>query len=333
MHDFHYLVGLLGSAHVDADHAAKAVAFVHHAAGELVIYMLGQAGIVVLEAHLFETFGQIHGVAAVLLHADMEGVEVFEDAGAAHGVEYGAEQHGGTVVHIDEAVDVVGRATDGTGNAVVLTVHKLGHAVDNHVGTQTVGAEYHGGEGVVHQQTGTVLVSYLAQFGQIGDAQQGVVHGLGVEHLGVGAYGGLHVVQFLEVDEGDFHVVFLQPVVEEGEGAAVGGHAGHNVVAAVHFVQQSGGDGCHAGAGAPGCFGAFHGCQSLAECHGGGVPMTAVEEETFGLAVERVGHQLGFGEIERGGVVNRRVHTTVGVVGAHALDSGSGIEFAHTLLI
>ena len=98
----------------------------------------------------------------------------------------------------------------------------------------------------------------LGEFRNVGDTEQRVVHRLGVENLGVGADGLLHGVKILEVDESDVHVELLEVVVHEGEGAAVGGHAGDDVVTALHFVQKGAGDGGHAGTGSPSQLGAFH---------------------------------------------------------------------------
>ena len=223
--------------------------------------MLGKAGVVVLDAGLFEALGQIHGVLAVLLHADMQGVQVLLDARGAEGVEHGTQQHGGAGVHVNQGVDVFGGTADGAGHAVVHAVHILGHAVDHHVCAQTVGRENHRGEGVVDQQFGAGGVGNLRQLGKVGDTQQRVVHRLGVEHLGVRTDGLLHGVEVLHVHESDIHVEFLEVVVQEGEGAAVGGHAGDDVVAALHLVQQGDGDGGHAGTGRPGQLSAFDGGQ------------------------------------------------------------------------
>ncbi len=297
--------------------------------------MLGQAGVVVFESHFFETLGKVHGVLAVFLHADVEGVEVLEDGGAAHGVEHGAEEHAGAVVDIDEAANVLGAATDGTGHTVVGAVDILGHAVDGDVGTQLAGAENHGGEGVVDDELGTGGMGHLAQLGDVGDAEQGVVHGFGVDDLGVGVLGKgfLDGIEVLHVDEGGFDTKFLEVVGHEGEGAAIGGHGADNVVAAFDLVEQGTGDGCEAGAGDPGCLGAFHGREGLAEGEVGGVPVAAVEKVALGFAVEGFGHEVCLGEGEGGAVADGGVDTTVGVAAVETLDGCCGIEFFHVLLV
>ena len=91
-------------------------------------------------------------------------------------------------------------------------------------------------------------MSDLRQLGHVGDAEQRVVHRLGVEDLGVGVLGDgfLHGVEVLHVDEGGVDVEFLEVVGHEGEGAAVGGHAGDDMVAGVDFVEQGAGDGSKA---------------------------------------------------------------------------------------
>ena len=101
--------------------------------------MLGKTRVVVFQSGFFETLGQVHGVGTMLFHADMQRAEVLENAGRAHRVEDGTEEHRRTVVHVDEGVDVLGGTADGTGHAVVLAVHELGHTIDHHIGTQTVG--------------------------------------------------------------------------------------------------------------------------------------------------------------------------------------------------
>ena len=334
LHELHDLAGAVGSAHVDADHAAEAVALVHHAAEQLVVGMLGQTGVVVFEAHLFEALGQVHGVLAVLLHADVQGVQVLVDGGAAHRVEHRAKEHAGAVVDVDQAVDVLSRTADGTGHAVVRAVDVLGHRVDGDVGTQAAGAENHRGEGVVNDELGADGMGHLAQLGHIGDAEQGVVHGLGVHDLGVGMLveGFLHGIEVLHVDESHVDTELLNPVVHEGEGATVGGHAGHDVVAALHLVQQGAGDGGQTAAGDPSHLGAFHSGKALAESEVGGVPVTAVEEVALGLAVESLGHQVCLGESESGGVTDCGVHAAVGVAAIDALNSGCGIKFVHRCL-
>ena len=267
LHDFHDAAGAVGGAHVDGDHTAVAVAFVTHAVEEFVVGVFGQTGVVVFETDLFESFGKIHGVLTVFLHADVQGVEVFVDGGGAHGVEHGAEEHAGAVVDVDEAADVFSTATDGAGDTVVGAVDVFGHGVDGDVGSKLAGAKDHGSEGVVDDELGTVFVSEFAELGDVGDAEHGVVHGLCVEDLGVGVFvectfDGLEV---LHVDEGGVDTEFGQVVGHEGEGAAVGGHGADDVVARLHFVDEGAGDGGKAGAGDPGCLGAFHGSEGLAE--------------------------------------------------------------------
>ena len=295
--------------------------------------MFRQSGIVVFETYLFETFGQIHGVFAVFLHTDVEGVEVLVDGGAAHRIQNGAQEHAGTVVHIDEAVDVFCTAADSAGHAVVGAVDVFGHRVDGHVGAKFAGAENHGGEGVVNNQFGTGGMGHFAQFGHIGDAEQGVVHGLGVDNLGVGVLGQsfAHCIEVLHVDESGLHVEFLEVVGQEGEGAAIGGHGAYDVVAGFHFVNQGAGDGCQARTCNPSGFGAFHCCQRLAEGEVGGVPVAAVEEEALGFAVECLGHEVCLGKGECGAVADSGVNTTVGVAAVKTLDSGCGIEMFHNV--
>ena len=271
----------------------------------------------------------------MLLHADVEGVEVLVDGGAAHGIQHGTEEHAGAVVHINQAVNILGAAADGTGDAVVGTVDVLGHRVDGDVGTQTAGAENHGGEGVVDDELGTGGMGHLAQLGDIGDAEQGVVHGFGVDDLGVGMLGEgfLHALKVLHVHEGAADVELLQVIGHEGEGAAVGGHAGHDVVAGADFVQQGAGDGGKTATGDPSHLGAFHSGEALAESEVGGVPMTAVEEVALGLAVESLGHEVCLGEGEGGAVADCGVHAAVGVAAIDALNSGCGIKFVHRCLL
>ena len=207
--------------------------------------MLGQTGVVVFEAHLFEALGEVHGVLTVFLHADVEGVEVLVDGSGTHGIQHGAEEHAGTVVDINKAVDILGAAADGTGDAVVGTIDVLGHRIDGDVGTQTAGAENHGGEGVVDDEFGTGGMGHLAQLGHIGDAEQGVIHGLGVDDLGIGVLGEgfLHGVEVLHVDERAVHVELLEIVGHEGEGATIGGHGSHDMIAGFHLMEQGAGDG------------------------------------------------------------------------------------------
>ena len=331
LHDFHDAGGLLGGAHIDADHAAVAEAFVAHAVEQLVVGMLGQSGVVVFESDLFEALGEVHGVLAVFLHADVEGVEVLVDGGAAHGVQDGAEEHAGAVVDVDEAADVLSGAADGASHAVVGAVDVLGHGIDGDVSAELAGAENHGGEGVVNDELGTVGVSHLAQLGDVGDAEQGVVHGLGIDDLGVGVLveGFLDGLEVLHVDEGGLDVEFLEVVGHEGEGAAVGGHGADDMVASLHFVDEGAGDSGKAGTGDPSGLGAFHSGEALAEGEVGGVPVTAVEEVALSFAVEGFGHEVSLRKGECCTVANGGVHATVGVASINALDSGSGIEFFH----
>ena len=153
----------------------------------------------------------------------------------------------------------------------------------------------------------------LAQLGHVGDAQQGVVHRLGVDHLRIGMGGKslLHGLKVLHVDKGRLDIELLQVVGHEGKCAAIGSHAGHNVVARIHLVEQSAGDGCQSRTCYPSHLGAFHSGQCLAESQIGGVPVAAVEEVAFGFAVESLGHQMSFGECECGTVADGWVNAAV----------------------
>ena len=176
-------------------------------------------------------------------------------------------------------------------------------------------------------------MGHLAQLGDVGDAEQGVVHGLGVDDLSVGVLGEgfLHSVEVLHVDEGGLNVELFQVVGHEGEGAAIGGHGADDVVAGFYFVDEGGGDGSKAGTGDPSGLGAFHGCEGLAEGEVGGVPVTAVEEEAFGFAVEGLGHEVCLGEGEGCTVADGGVHAAVGIAAVNTLDGCCGIEFFHVV--
>ena len=60
--------------------------------------------------------------------------------------------------------------------------------------------------------------------------------------------------------------------------------------------------------------------------------MAAVEEETFGFAVEGLGHEVCLGEGECCTVADGGVHAAVGVAAIKTLDSGCGVEFFHDFL-
>ena len=65
-------------------------------------------------------------------------------------------------------------------------------------------------------------MSDLREGGDIGHAQGGIGHGLGVEHLGSGLHGCLDLSEVIDVDEADLEPALLgQVFVEKRVGAPV----------------------------------------------------------------------------------------------------------------
>ena len=177
-------------------------------------------------------------------------------------------------------------------------------------------------------------MGHLAQFGDVGDAEQGVVHRFGVDDLCVGMLGKgfLDSIEVLHIHEGSADVELLQVVGHKSEGAAIGGHRSDDVVACVDFVEKGAGDSSEAGACNPSHISAFHSGKTLTESKVGGVPVTAVEEVALGFAVEGLSHKMSFGESESGAVADCGVNTTVGIASVDALDCCCRIKFLHNQL-
>ena len=83
--------------------------------------------------------------------------------------------------------------------------------------------------------------------GDIGDLQVGVGGRLQIDGAGIGLQRRPHRVQIGSVHEGDLHAVAGHAVVQQGEGAAVQGAVGHDVLAGGGDAPQAGGDSAHTG--------------------------------------------------------------------------------------
>ena len=83
-----------------------------------------------------------------------------------------------------------------------MAADELGGGVDYDVGTVLDGAYEDWGEGVVDDEDDAVAVGYFGDALEVGHVGVGIAEGLGIDDLGLGAYGCFEGLEVVDVDDG-----------------------------------------------------------------------------------------------------------------------------------
>ena len=123
----------------------------------------------------FEPLGHFHGVAAVLLDAQVEG---FEASDVKPGVERGRNRAGRVLQEGHRVACFLVVQDHRAADHVRVAADVLGGGVDDHVGAVCERMlQYRGCEGVVHDHFGAVRVRHGRGGGDVGDVEQRVGRG------------------------------------------------------------------------------------------------------------------------------------------------------------
>ena len=302
---------------------------------QAVLTVAGHADVEALQAHV-----QVEGVLGGLDGAQVphqlggalgdEGAllaELFGVGDAVIAVVGGGEA--GELVSVGHPVEVAA-VHDGAAHGHAVAVHVLGGGVGDDVGAPLDGTAVHrGGEGVVHDQRHAVAVSRGGELLNVQHRQGRVGDGLAEDSAGVGPEGGLQL--FLRAvwgDEGGLDAHFGHGDGDQVEGAAVYAGGGHDVVSAVHDVEQGEKVGSLAGGGQHGGGAALQGGDLGGHIVVGGV-LEAGVEIAAGLQVKKLAHVLGCGVLEGGGLDDGDLPRLAVAGGIASLDTGGFDAMAH----
>ena len=253
-------------------HAAKVL---HLLCSDIVADMRHKAGVVdLLDCGVsIEELGDLFCVEAVLLHADLKGLETTENEKCAERIHNGA----GHILETEHAnlANELGRADDKARYDIAVTVEVLGGGVHNDIGAELQRVlKIGGGKGVVADDLDVLAIcmSDLGNGCNVGYLEVGVCGSFEVDAAGVGLEVSLDGLKVGGVDEIDLNAVAGHAVVEQSKGAAVQSAVGDDVLACACYCPQSRGDSAHAGSGGNACLAALksgylafeHGCGGVA---------------------------------------------------------------------
>ena len=232
----------------------------HHAAGlfhlllcDLIALEVLQAGVIDLVHRrvIVEELCDLHGVCAVLFHADVQGLEA---AGDQEGVK--RAQHGAGHVLQAEGADFTNKvclADHKARNHVAVAVEVLGGGVDDHIGPKLQRLlEIRRGEGVVHDDPdgGVIAVGDGRDGGDVHHLQGGVAGGFEIDDFCFLRQSGFHRIQIRKVDKSGLDAELGHAVVHQREGAAVERVGGDDLVTADNRGPEGGRNRAHACGGA-----------------------------------------------------------------------------------
>ena len=264
----------------------------------------------------FEPLGHFHGVAAVLLDAQVEG---FEASDVKPGVERGRHRAGRVLQEGHRVACFLVVQDHRAADHVRVAADVLGGGVDDHVGAVCERMlQYRGCEGVVHDHFGAVRVRHGRGGGDVGDVEQRVGRGLDPHILVVlGGQCGFHGFQIGDVHHVEAHTPRHEHLGEQAVGATVHIVAEQDVVAGLDGGAQQHVDGGQARGEAQRVLAAFHGGELLVEAGASGVDGARVV-----VASPEAQHAI---LLESGGGEDRRDNRTGGRVGLLAgVDGASG---------
>ncbi len=243
----HLLAGFKSAFQLEGDHAAE---IEHLALGQLVIGVAFQAGIEDFShgGVGFEEARHLHGVGAVALHAQLEGLQ--PDAGQP-----GIEGAGAAAQVLEDGIELgldVGNvaADDRAAHDQAVTAEVLGGGMDDHVRAEGERALAVGrGEGVIHHQPGALFVGDIRDGLEIGERHGGVGGGFGIgdDGLGIIFEGLLPVLDGGILEEDGLDAVAGSHVLQEDVGGAVERLLGDDGIPGFDLRQDGRGDGGHAG--------------------------------------------------------------------------------------
>ena len=295
----------------------------HHAAGlfhllfrDLIALEVLQAGVIDLVHRrvIVEELCDLHGVCAVLFHADVQGLEA---AGDQEGIE-GAQHGAGHVLQAEGTnfIDEVCLADHEARNHIAVAVEVLGGGVDDHIGAELQRLlEIRRGEGVVHDDPdgGVEAVGNGRNGGDVHHLQGGIAGGFEIDDFCLLRQSGFHGVQIGKVDEGRLHAELGHAVVHQREGAAVERVGGDDLITADNRGPERGRNRAHACGGAQRGFPAFQGGDLfLGDVHRG-VGETGIDETRF-LTGKASAAFLNGSKLKGGGLVDRRGQSTCRVL-------------------
>ena len=295
-----------GTAPLDLEgqHTAEVA---HLAAGDVMAGMVDQAGIVDLlhGGVVIQELCNGLGVGAVLLHTDLQGLQAAEDQEGAEGIHHCA----GHILQAEHTYLIAefGGAHHKARDHVAVAVQVLGGGVHHHVCAQLQRPlEVRGSEGVVADDLDVLVVAVgQCRHGRdVRDLQVGVGGRLQIHRAGVGLQRLAHGIQVGGVHKADLHAVAGHAVVQKGEGAAIQGAVGHDMLAGAGYGPQRGGDGTHAGGGGHAGLTAFQGSDLGLQHRGGGVGQAGVDIARF-FTGEAAPALLTAVKYEGGGLENR----------------------------
>ena len=328
--------GSAAALDLEAQHAAEVL---HLAGGDIVAHVILQAGIVHLlhGGVLVKILGDGLGVGAVALHADLQRLEAPEDQIGGKGI----HDRAGHVLQAKHAdfTDKVGLAHHKARDHVAVAVQVLGSRVHHHVGAQRQRILQSGrSEGVVahHLDGGVIGMGSLRHGGDVGDLQVGVGGGLQINGAGILLQSGLHGGQIGGIHEADLHAVAAHAVVQQGEGAAVQGAVGHDVLACTGDGPQRGGNGAHTGSGRHAGLAALQRRHLILQHGDGGVAQTGVDVAAL-LPGKAAAALLAAVEHEGRGLIDggsqRAVLRVLHITGVNGLGAQTDIGVHHSLLL
>nr|GME03230.1 hypothetical protein AW07_01411 [Ipomoea batatas] len=189
-------------------------------------------------------------------------------------------------------------------------------AVNDDIGAQFGRRQDHRREGVVDDDRGSLVVGNPGELRDVSDGEGWIGDAFEVEDLGFSLNDGVfHGGEVPDVDERGGDIADpREEMGEQGVGAAVEGTRRHHVIAGAEELEQHRRDRRHAGGGAVGRLGAFHGGHEAANVEHRRVEVTAVDEVIVvrsQLPGEHPPQRLRLHHRERGGGLDGHIDAAV----------------------